>query len=57
MPILKSQYVPDVEGREAEPIGPYLPDNVALVVNLNGPLSSYCCVMREISLLASDWPI
>ena len=45
------------KGREAEPIGPYLPDNVALVVNLNGPLSSYCCVMREISLLASDWPI
>ena len=47
MHIIKSQYVPDVEGREAEPIGPYLPDNVALVVNLNGPLSSYCCVMRE----------
>ena len=39
-----------VERGRLSPLGQYLPDNVALVVNLNGPLSSYCCVMREFSI-------
>ena len=36
--------VPDVGGGVSRQ---YLPDNVALVVNLNGPLSSHCSIMRK----------